>query len=108
MAIYAFYSSKPASSTAPTKLILLNMSYYSLNSTSPRPIKTVSVADILKSTNLRVTRFTAAGADAVSEATFGGQSWENGGVVSGKKVYEQAKGGVVEVGDSEGVVVEVI
>ena len=109
MAIYAIYPSKPvSSSTAPAKLILLNMSYYALNSTGPRPTEKVNLADILKSTNLRVTRFTAAGADAVSGATFGGQSWENGGVVSGNKVYEQAIEGVVEVGDSEGVVVEVM
>ena len=109
MAIYAIHSSKPASaSTAPTKLILLNLNYYALSSTTPRPTETVSVADILESTNLRVTRFTAAGADAVSGATFGGQSWENGGVVSGGKVYEQANGGVVKLGDSEGIVVEVM
>jgi hypothetical protein len=109
VAIYAIYSAKPtAPSTAPSKLILLNLNYYPLNSTSLRPTETVSVADILESTNLRVARFTAAGADAVSGATFGGQSWENGGVVSGTKVYEQGKGGAVEVGDSEGVVVEVI
>jgi hypothetical protein len=57
---------------------------------------------------LRATRFTAAGADAVNGATFSGQWWENGGVVSGNKVYEQAKGGAVDVGDSEGVVVEVV
>jgi hypothetical protein len=109
VAIYAIYSAKPASpSTPPSKLILLNLNYYPLNNTSPRPTETVSVADILESTNLRVTRFTAEGADAVSGATFGGQTWENGGVVSGDKVYEQARGGAVVVGDSEGVVVEVI
>jgi hypothetical protein len=109
VAIYAIYSAKPASPlTAPSKLILLNLNYYPLNSTSPRPTETVSVVDILESTNLRATRFTAAGADAVNGATFGGQWWENGGVVSGNKVYEQAKGGAVDVGDSEGVVVEVV
>lgn len=109
MAIYALYPSKPTSpSPAPAKLILLNLNYYALNSTGPRPTEEVNAADILRSTNLRVTRFTAAGADAVSGATFGGQSWENGGEVTGEKVYELAKGGVVVVGDSEGVVVEVM
>ena len=60
LAIYAIYSATTTSlSTAPTKLILFNLNYCPLNSTSPRPTETVSVADILESTNLRVTRFTA-------------------------------------------------
>jgi hypothetical protein len=109
LAIYAIYSATTTSlSTAPTKLILFNLNYYPLNSTSPRPTETVSMADIVESTNLRVTRFTAAGANAVSGTTFGGLTWENGGVVSGDKVCKQARGGAVVVGDSEGVVVEVI
>lgn len=109
MAIYAIYSTKPISPlTAPSKLILLNLDYYALNSTSYRPSKNVDVSKILQSKNLRVTRFTAAGADAVTGATFEGQNWEHNGMVSGKKVYERATGGVVNVGDSEGVVVEVL
>lgn len=103
IAIYAIYSTKPISAlTAPSKLILLNLDYYALNSKSYRPSKNVDVSEILQSKSLRVTRFTAAGADAVTGATFGGQNWENGGEVSGKKVYERATGEVVNVGDSEG------
>lgn len=86
---------------------MLNMDYYASNSTSARPTKSVNAGTILQSMSLRVSRFTAASADATSGATFGGQDWENQGMISGHKVYEMAPGGMVEVGDSEGVLIEV-
>lgn len=108
LAIYALYPSAPASSSsAPSKLVVLNMDYYASSSVSARPTKSVNAGSILQSTRLRVSRFTAAGADATSGATFGGQDWENQGMASGHKVYEMAPGGMVEVGASEGVLIEV-
>lgn len=108
LAVYALYPSAPASSSsAPSKLIVLNLDYYATNSTSARPTKSVNAGSILHSRSLRVSRFTAASAESTSGATFGGQNWENRGVVIGDKVYEKAAGGVVEVGDSEGVLIEV-
>jgi len=108
IAIYALYPSAPASSaTAPSKLIVLNMDYYASKSTSVRPKKSVNAGSILQSKSLRVSRFTAAGADATSGATFAGQSWENQGKASGNKVYEMAPGGLVEISASEGVLIEI-
>lgn len=108
IAIYALYPSAPASSSsAPSKLIVLNMDYYTSESTSVRPKKNVNAASILQSKNLRVSRFTAAGADATNGATFAGQSWENQGKVSGDKVYEVGPGGIVEISASEGVLIEI-
>ena len=108
IAIYALYPSAPASSaTAPSKLIVLNMDYYAAESTSVRPKKSVNAGSILQSKSLRVSRFTAAGADATSGATFAGQSWENQGKVSGKKLYEMAPGGIVQLSASEGVLIEI-
>jgi uncharacterized RDD family membrane protein YckC len=44
LAIYGIYSAKPASpSTAPSKLILLNLNYYPFNWTSPWPAETVGM-----------------------------------------------------------------
>ena len=86
------------------------MNYYPVGSSSARPSDKVNVAEILQSasSSLRVSRFTAAGGDATTGATFAGQSWENGGVASGTKVYEAAdEEGMVEVADSEGLLVEV-
>lgn len=82
------------------------MEYYGSNSTSARPTKSVNTGSILQDMNLRVSRFTAAGADANSGATFGGQDWENEGVIKWHKIYEMAPGGMVEVGDTEGVLIE--
>lgn len=108
IAIYALYSSAPASSSsAPSKLIVLNMDYYASDSKSSRPKKSVNAGTILQSKNLRVSRFTAAGADATSGATFAGQNWENQGKVSGNKIYEMESGGIVEISASEGVLIEV-
>jgi hypothetical protein len=109
LAIYALYPSAPASSSStPSKLVVLNMDYYASNSKTARPTKSVNAGSILQSINLRVSRFTAAAADATSGATFGGQDWENQGIIRGHKVYEKAPGGIVEVGDSEGVLIEVL
>jgi hypothetical protein len=109
LVIYALYPSAPASSSsAPKKLIVLNLDYYGSASTGARPTKSVNAGSILQSNNVRVSRFTAAAADATSGATFGGQDWENQGIIRGHKVYEKAPGGIVEVGDSEGVLIEVL
>ncbi len=86
---------------------MLNMDYYAAGSTSVRPKKSVNAGSILQSKSLRVSRFTAAGADATSGATFAGQSWENQGKVSGKKLYEMAPGGIVQISASEGVLIEI-
>lgn len=108
IAIYALYPSAPASSSsAPSKLIVLNMDYYASGSTSVRPRKSLNVGSIFQSKSLRVSRFTAAGADAINGATFAGQTWENQGKASGNKVYEVAAGGIVEISASEGVLIEV-
>jgi hypothetical protein len=108
LAIYALYPSAPASSSSPpNKLIVLNLDFYASGSTSVRPKKSVNAGGILQSTSLKVSRFTAAGADATNGVTFAGQNWENQGKVSGNKVYEKASGGIVEISASEGVLIEI-
>ena len=70
----------------------------------------MNVTNILKhpSAELKVSRLTATAAYVTSGVTFGGQSWENEGKVSGNKVYETVPpSGNVSIYSSEAVVVEV-
>jgi hypothetical protein len=109
LAIYALYPSAPCGTSKPTKLIILNLSFHVARSTSARPVAQVSVSAILAGDRVRVTRFTAPGADSTADATFGGQDWLSSGTGGpvGRNVVEAVTNGVVSVGDSEGVVVEV-
>lgn len=106
--IYAIYPNASATQTAPTRLIILNLNYQAAG-TKSRPHDTVNVRNILKSpdANLKVLRLTATSADATSDVTFGGQSWENEGKVSGEKTYETVpSSGNVDIYSSEAVIVK--
>lgn len=111
LALYAIYPSKPSSASHPASLIILNMNYHASGSTSPRTVQSLNVGEVFGSAELQVSRFTSQGADAIAGATFGGQDWTTGaspGVAVGKRVWESVGGGIVMVGDSEGIVVEVV
>ncbi len=107
VAIYALYASAPPSWAKPSKLIILNLSFHAANSTTARHEAQVSVSGVLGSSTIKVTRFTAPGADSETDATFGGQDWLNTGSPQGNMAVEMFRNGLVSVGDSEGVVVEV-
>jgi hypothetical protein len=87
------------------------MNYHARNSNSPRTGQSLNVGDVFDNAKLHVSRFTSQGADSITGATFGGQDWNTSaslGVAVGKRVWESVSGGVVTVGDSEGILVEAI
>jgi hypothetical protein len=109
VAIYAVYPSAPSNTSKPTKLIILNLSFHAASSAVARREAQISVSGVLDTSNVKVTRFTAPGADSETQATFGGQDWLSSGtgVPVGKKVVETVGNGVVSVGDSEGLLLRV-
>jgi hypothetical protein len=73
VAIYALYPSAPSSTSKPTKLIILNLSFHAANSTTAHHEAQISVSGVLGTSNVKVTRFTAPGANSETQATFGGR-----------------------------------
>lgn len=108
LVIYALYSSRPADKdTLPAKLVLLNLDYYSSNSTTERPTQQVDVSQLMGCEHVAVTRLTGKGADMTYGVTLGGQDWENGGNASGEKETEVVNSRIVSVGASEAIIVQV-
>lgn len=78
-----------------------------MSSSTPRPVQDIDVSAVLGgNVNVKVSRLTARGADAVTGATFAGQDWTIDGTAKGAKVVESMSAQHVLVGDSEGVLVE--
>ncbi|KAH8812634.1 hypothetical protein F5884DRAFT_878457 [Xylogone sp. PMI_703] len=96
---YALFSS----SRQVQKLVILNLDY--CNSTTPRTYKTSDVSSVL-GRKLKVTRLTASSSIATCGLTWAGQTVNQSGKLSGKKIIEIVKDGIVSIGSSEGVIIE--
>ncbi|KZO93539.1 glycoside hydrolase family 79 protein [Calocera viscosa TUFC12733] len=92
--------------TAPSRLVLLNMDIFNLTSPSPRPAVTVDLTPLVGSKSVTLKRMTAPGLDEkdATAVTWAGQQFANGTAV-GQESVETVAAGNVSVSASEGVLV---
>lgn len=99
LAHYAIFSS----SSKLEKIVILNLDYIQAN--TARTYKQFDLSSTLGK-NLKVKRLTGSSSTATTGLTFAGQTVDGQGNLSGALLVEQVSNGVVSVGSSEGVIIE--
>ncbi|EJU02041.1 hypothetical protein DACRYDRAFT_22427 [Dacryopinax primogenitus] len=92
--------------TAPARLVLLNMDIYNVSSPSPRPSVSLDLSSLVGSGSVQLKRMTSPGLDETDATlvTWAGQQFQTGSA-AGTEIIETANGANVTVYASEGVLV---